>query len=575
MIRLRLFSFDDPSHQIDARIIGADPTTIGRDSSADWVIHDPERALSRKHCTVRATGVGVSVLDTSANGTFVDDRGERIASDANTLVAPGESIRIGNYRLIVEALSADPQPSARAPDPTSNLFAPPRGLDPVDPPQRRARIDPFASQLLPDPLLADHRPAQRAPLADEDAWDARPAPRAGDWVQSQKHQAGHENLIGTMREWAEPPRPDADAGFGFDAPFARPIMVASPATAADVAIPADWDEVVAPVPPALTASFPLPELAATTPVHVASPAITATMPALATATPTSAPPPPEVAAVLTLASASAQPRSVVQPTPVAASMPLMPVTPAMAGPIAPALSPVPVVAPPAQVSANLPAAASSAPLPASVAAHQDGALFDAFCVGARLNSTAFAGEDRAAVMNKLGEVYRAMVLGLTDLMGERTALKNEYRMTRTMVRPESNNPFKWMPPQRLAVEVLRHGEPGFASGPEAVTEGFRDIKVHLLCMLAGLRASIGATMDALSPAAAEAQVEGRFLIKAQRDAALWAEYRELYERFCNEADSSADGAINRAFREAYERQLGQLLDVGGGSSGYSATGSRH
>ena len=499
MIRLRLFASDAPSRQLDQRMIGEDPVVVGRDAGADWVIHDPGRALSRRHCSLRAVGNDIAVRDLSANGTFVGASEERIAAGSEISVAPGGTIRLGTFSLSVEVPAVEPlaPTSAAQPSPaTPSLFAPPRGLDPVQTPSRPARPDPFASAMSPDPLIAEHRPDDRIALGDGDAWDRRPAARAGDW-DLPSAQTDHEQLIGTPRDWVEPPRPERDAGFGFDAPFDRPVLAVPPTRPGDVAIPADW------------AAPPTAPPAPVAPVVPAAAAVVAD------------PPPP--------------PRAETVPAPY----------PPAAAPSPPACVPVAVAEP---FTGN-------------------DELFEAFCAGARLSPSSFKGEDRAAAMTRLGEVYRGMVLGLADLMSERTALKNEYRMTRTMVRPEGNNPFKWAPPQRLAIEVLRGGDAGFADGAQAVSEGFRDVKVHILCMLAGMRAAIAATMAALSPGSGEAALEGRsFLIRTQREAALWAEYVERFERFRLDADDSADGPVNRAFRAAYEKQLNDLL---GAASGYA------
>lgn len=488
MIRLRLFNSADQSRQIDQRMIGEDVVVIGRDAGADWAINDPDRALSRRHCSVRSVHGGLVVRDLSANGTFAGDDAERIAANTDVVVPPGGSLRLGTFTLSVEALPVEPalRPEAeKLARPASSLFEPPAGLDPVHPPSRPARPDPFASQLVPDPLIADHRPTDRIALSDGDAWERRPAARAGDW-ELPRDRGDHEQLIGTPREWTETTRPEREAGFGFDAPFERPVLAPVEVGPADVAIPADWAAPIvdpAPVPPP------------------------AALPGIAES-----------------------------PAPLA--------QPGIASP--PASAPAPQAAP---------------------ASSGDGDLFESFCAGARLSPAAFAGDDRAAAMVRLGEVYRGMVLGLADLMSERTALKNEYRMTRTMVRPEANSPFKWAPPQRLAIEVLRGGDTGFSNGGEAVGEAFRDIKVHILCMLAGMRAAIATTMDALSPTMTGGALEGRsFLIKAQREAALWSEYVERFERFRLEADDSADGPVNRAFRNAYEKQLNELL---GAATGYA------
>ncbi len=495
MIRLRLFSSAQPSRQIDQRMIGEDAVVIGRDASADWVIADPERALSRRHCTVRLVAGAIGLRDTSANGTFIGESSERIAPEAETIVSAGGMIRLGTFSLSVEAPAVDlpaPSPPSATAAATASLFAPPSGLDPVHEPARPARSDPFASQLVPDPLLADHKPGDRVELGDGDAWERRPAARAGDWEVPREH-AGHENLIGTPREWAEPARMERDAGFGFDAPFDRPVLVPAAATPADVAIPEDWAE---------------PS------------------------------PPPKSAIKSKTAKTEKAPKATAIPAPVAeAAMPE-----AVAAPLRAEAAPAPAAAPPTERGP-----------------FDDAGLFDSFCAGARLSPANFSAAERAAAMTRLGEVYRGMVLGLADLMSERSALKNEYRLSRTMVRAEQNNPFKWAPPQRLAIEVLRGGDTGFAGGGEAVADSFRDIKTHILCMLAGMRAAITTTMGALSPATTEAALDGRnFLIKAQRDAAAWTAYVDRFERFKADADDSADGPINRAFRMAYEKQYADL-----------------
>ncbi|MGI4876229.1 MAG: type VI secretion system-associated FHA domain protein TagH [Janthinobacterium lividum] len=530
MIRLRLHSSNAPAQQLDQRMVGEDPITVGRDASADWVIADPGRALSRRHCTVRAVDGKIGVRDTSANGTFVGDNGERIASGTETLVAPGSSIRLGTFTLSVEALADDAQP-AKAPKVASHvsLFDPPAGLRPVQEASRPARPDPFASQLPPDPLLADHRPTDRVTLGDGDAWDNRPAARAGDW-QLPRERPGHEQLIGTPREWVEPARAERDAGFGFDVPFDRPILAPAPATPERVAIPEDWAEPV--VVPA--------EEKAAKPKRVAAAKRSVAAPLAA---PVETEVPDEPVGELEV------------PEPVIAAMPPAPPLP---------VESVRTPPEPAKASRVEPLAAPVKAAPSDVVIDD---LFEAFCAGARLSPSSFPEAERLEAMTRLGEVYRGMVLGLADLMGERTTLKNEYRMSRTMVRPEQNNPFKWVPPQRLAIEVLRGADIGFSGGAEAVTEGFRDIKTHIFCVLAGMRAAIATTMTTLSPAGIEAAVERRsFLIKAQRDAAMWVQYVERFDRLKIDGED-ADGVINRAFRNAYEKQLVELSAEAAGYDG--------
>ncbi|HEY3697004.1 MAG TPA: type VI secretion system-associated FHA domain protein TagH [Phenylobacterium sp.] len=198
--------------------------------------------------------------------------------------------------------------------------------------------------------------------------------------------------------------------------------------------------------------------------------------------------------------------------------------------------------------------------PPAAAPPSDGSLLDAFCAGAKLDASAFAGEDPAVVMQRLGEVYRQMVLGLGDLMQERTSAKSGYRMERTRVHAEGNNPFKWAAPQRVAVDLLRGRETGFLTGPAAVTASFGDLKKHLLCMLAGMRAAIGATLDGLSPEAVEAALERQsYMLRAKVN---WAEYVKLHGAFRQQAQGEPDSVLNRAFAQAYERRLDELDSLG-------------
>ncbi|MBN8846458.1 MAG: FHA domain-containing protein, partial [Sphingomonadales bacterium] len=118
-----------------------------------------------------------------------------------------------------------------------------------------------------------------------------------------------------------------------------------------------------------------------------------------------------------------------------------------------------------------------------------GSLLDAFCEGAGLDASLLATEDPAEIMRRVGGVYRQMVLGVGDLMKERDQARSHYQMTRTTIGSTENNPFKWAPTQRLAIDLILGGTHGFLSGPEALQSSFRDIKRHLAATFAGLRGS--------------------------------------------------------------------------------------
>ncbi len=189
--------------------------------------------------------------------------------------------------------------------------------------------------------------------------------------------------------------------------------------------------------------------------------------------------------------------------------------------------------------------------------YDNGALLEAFCAAAHLDVSAFADEDPQAIMQRLGAVYQEMVVGLTAVMSERTAVKADYLMDHTTVRTTGNNPFRWANPQRIALDLLRDGQNGFVSGPEAVEASFADIKKHMLCIFAGLKSALDATLETLSPEAIEARVPAAGLFRDQSRAA-WREYATTHRQIQAETQEDADGLVNREFRQGYARRLSEL-----------------
>lgn len=185
----------------------------------------------------------------------------------------------------------------------------------------------------------------------------------------------------------------------------------------------------------------------------------------------------------------------------------------------------------------------------------DAAFLEAFCEGAGLDPSVFMGEDVADVARRAGAVYRQAVLGLSDLMSERTSLKSEFEMNRTTVGGANNNPFKWAEPHRIALDLLRSGNQPFLSDEAAVKASFEDLKKHLLCLMAGSRAAIAASFEALSPASVEKETDARALLKGDR---YWRAYQERHAALVAEAHGDAQGVINRAFKTGYEGQVRKL-----------------
>lgn len=206
-----------------------------------------------------------------------------------------------------------------------------------------------------------------------------------------------------------------------------------------------------------------------------------------------------------------------------------------------------ILTPPLGASSTVPTDWSDAQ---PIAMSSGESLIEAFCRGAGLDASLLSGEDPAEVMERAGGVYRQMVLGIADLMVERDRARGRYNLARTTIGGAGNNPFKWAPTQRLAIDLLLSGAGGFLSGPAAITSSLHDIKRHLMASFAGFQASLRVAVGTFSPDALDTATQGQgSLLKSRhqlRAQEVDARHAELVGQL-----NGAEGSLDRAFVQAY------------------------
>jgi len=78
---LHLDSNDPALREVAGRRVEvASRMTIGRGSDNDLVLPDPNRHLSKNHCTIAFDGRGYTITDTSTNGVFLNNGPETPAA---------------------------------------------------------------------------------------------------------------------------------------------------------------------------------------------------------------------------------------------------------------------------------------------------------------------------------------------------------------------------------------------------------------------------------------------------------------------------------------------------------------
>ena len=193
------------------RITGGE-LRIGRGHDNDWIMPDPERMLSKKHCVIAYRNGGWAIADTSTNGTFLNNEADPIGQGQIRPLADGDRIRLGAYEIEVRvteeqgfgaapgfgAQSSSPFDDpfgddvfAQKPAPAETFTSSAFGNDPLfgGPPPRNSvtmpdQFDPLASapddDFLSAPVQPDHSqsfsdafkpPPVKQQLLPDDDWD--------------------------------------------------------------------------------------------------------------------------------------------------------------------------------------------------------------------------------------------------------------------------------------------------------------------------------------------------------------------------------------------------------------------
>lgn len=253
-----------------------------------------------------------------------------------------------------------------------------------------------------------------------------------------------------------------------------------------------------------------------------------------------------------------------------AAAPLAPSAPGASGsqsapiaPGAPSAAPLPAAAPPPAPAAP---AAASAQKGARRGARQSPELLElaaAFARGAGLNAE--AAPLTPEWMEHVGALLRATAEGTLALLQSRAVAKRHMRAEGTHIAPRQNNPLKFSPDatEALTRMLQRDPSPGFLDPVAALRDAHRDLLVHQVAMVAGMRAAVFELFSRLGPAAAESAegpARGVSRMSLLRAAALWQRHCLQHAQLLEHLDDDFEAIFGREFLRAYEAQ--SRLDAG-------------
>lgn len=120
MVRLTLYDQATPPRVLGSRMARDGVIRLGRDASADWIIADAERLISRHHLDLRFDGQAMWLRALGANGVYVGDPSVRAPENEEIKLAAGDAIRFGPYELKIGA--DEPHGVASAPENAESLL---------------------------------------------------------------------------------------------------------------------------------------------------------------------------------------------------------------------------------------------------------------------------------------------------------------------------------------------------------------------------------------------------------------------------------------------------------------------
>ncbi len=91
----------------ESRRVPGGALSIGRGPGVDWVLADPDRHLSKLHCTVAEGRSGWEIVDESTNGTFLNQSADPIGPTPHPVQA-GDRLRLGSYEIEIREEEAAP-----------------------------------------------------------------------------------------------------------------------------------------------------------------------------------------------------------------------------------------------------------------------------------------------------------------------------------------------------------------------------------------------------------------------------------------------------------------------------------
>jgi len=170
------------------------------------------------------------------------------------------------------------------------------------------------------------------------------------------------------------------------------------------------------------------------------------------------------------------------------------------------------------------------------------------------------------LLQRLGQLMREVVLGITETLHQRAEQKNTLRLAHTTIQPNNNNPLKFAAgvDEALYNLLFKHTNE-YLSAAEAIRESFADVRTHQHALLSAVFVAFIDFIERLDPE----ELQNKFDRGMKRGAILGAankmKYWDLYTELYQVMTQHPPGQFPHLFAE----ELSRAYEAAAESSGES------
>ncbi|BFM16826.1 type VI secretion system-associated FHA domain protein TagH [Maricurvus nonylphenolicus] len=576
--------------------------SFGRADNNNWVLPDNERVVSSRHAEITFKNGSYHLVDTSTNGTFINNEEDAIGQGNHRPLSNGDVISAGNYKLSVTIKNPQTPDAQSLPkgleaadfldssDKTTfnpalqakhEARAEAEGLDewlepgstapanqPVESAQTWGTVDATSASGLHNTTqanqLASHASPLQAVAADPLASFEQPAsPSFNNDLGSHVHV----DPLAAM-DLAEHKQPAPQAAWEDDDDWWKTGSEADHAPATShIVQEVKSQETVTQEPIAQPQAYQPPPIQPTAPVttqhnHLPPQPLAAQSVASGIA-------PANIDDTLGLGAASstngvpaAQPndyqQQALQPP---VSQPVMPQAQMTQPAVAQSSTAQPCTAQPQQVSqppqqpqihgqpqSHIPPNTSG-----------DGATTDTAALATALGLSQLQAQQLAQLVPESAAIISETVNRLIDLLRARSSIKNELRVQRTMIQAADNNPLKFSATAPDALKAMFSADnQAFMRPQDAIRDSFDDLSDHQVAVLAGMRAAYDAMLQHFSPTRLEKRFNTSGTLLSNKKTKNWEAFEEYFSMLTRDGETTYNTLFGEEFAAVYERQLAEL-----------------